>query len=317
MPTVQSTANCHRLASVGAQLEKNKVQQVKVNVIAWINENPSIVPRLWELMETEMIWELLSDSTDKHLPKCCVKVGSLSATHERLLVNRGLSVAFSREVIKNMRTKDTKAMQKLFKMKFQWAPTYALKASLPFSDLFQIADTRNRVLGDRLSAIEVDDDGEINWDKVGIYAFAYINDKTEYVILEDSYGEATHVYHKFAKVGVALKDMGCPTPNGSFTFIDNHDETITQISNGKRMRISLFDDFKANAYFDYEKRMTDEWKGTSWRSLCGDGLKESRDEAKTAIAQKETEIRDLRAQASREGVAPVAKRRRLSGGSRQ
>ena len=61
MPQVQSTANCHRLASVGAQLEKNKVQQVRANVMAWINDNPSIVARLWELMETEMIWELLSD----------------------------------------------------------------------------------------------------------------------------------------------------------------------------------------------------------------------------------------------------------------
>ena len=295
------------------------MQQVRANVMAWINDNPSIVARLWELMETEMIWELLSDSTDKHLPKCCVKIGSLSATHEKLLVNRGMDVAYSRELVKNMRASDSKAMQKLFKMKFQWCPGYALKAGLPFSDLFKIADVRNIILGKRLQHVVVDENGTIDWNMFGIYAFAYAKDD-RYVILSDpdTYADATHVYHKFAQIAVSLQDLGCPTPDADYQFLDNHDETITQVSNGKRMRIALFDDFKTDAFFDYEKRFAKAWGSMTWRALCGDGVKECREQAKSAIAEKETEIQKIRAKASKEGVAPpVAKRRRLSGGARQ
>ena len=316
MVAVQSTANCHRLASVGAQLEKNKIQQVKANVISWINENNSIIPRLWELMETEMIWELLSDSTDKHLPKCCVKVGSLSATHEKFLVNRGMEVAYTRELIKNMRAQDPKVMQKLFKMKFQWTNGYALKAALPFKDLFMIADARDKALGNRLSGVEVDSEGAIDWNVSGVYAFANIQDG-KFVVLQDSYEDATHVYHKFADVGIKLSDLGCPTPDNNYEFLDNHDETIAQISDGKRMRIALFDDFKDNKFFDYENRFTEAWGSKTWRALCGEGVKESRDQAKSAIAAKEMEVQELRVKVAKEGVAPVAKRRRLSGGSKQ
>ena len=51
---VQSTANCARLATVGATLEKNKTQVLKQNAFSWISDNVEFLPKLWDLMESEL-----------------------------------------------------------------------------------------------------------------------------------------------------------------------------------------------------------------------------------------------------------------------
>ena len=115
--------------------------------------------------------------------------------------------------------------------------------------------------------------------------------------------------HRFAKVAISLQVLGCPTPDNQYNFIDNWDETITHLSNGRRMRIELWPDFKDGDYFKYEERFATAWGNDEWRLLCGQNIVEQRNAAKEQIEASEKVVKDLRAKALSLGVAPTKKRR--------
>ena len=260
--SVESTASCQRLARIGNTLDRADDANTRANIVSWISDNPKILGRLWQLMETELIWELMGNVNEKHLPRSCTRISLLSATLEKVLINRNLPVSFTRQLIKLMKTKDSKVMDKMFAFKFQFDKKYPMKSGPAYKNLFDITDHRNTVLGKRLDRVVVGLDGSVDFGKYGNYGFALLRDgETQYEPLEDkaSFHTATRILHRSSNFGVALDALGCPTPTDTFIFIDNHDEQKTQVSNGLRMRIALWDDFKANPYFDYDKRFAAAW----------------------------------------------------------
>ena len=312
--SIESTSTCAKLAAVGQRLEKSQLQVLKSNVFTWLNDHTDVLPRLWLLMETDLIFELLGDVGSKHLPKSCVRVSSLSQTHVKVLVNRSQDAAYGRILMRNMKQADKDIMQKLFVLKYQFPRSYPLKSCLTFDELFQVADKRNEVLGKRLDGVAVSEAGEVDFSKFGVYAFAE-EKEGKYRILDDpsEYKACTHIFHKYAKEGVSLEDLGCPTPNEHFTFEDNFDETKTRVNNGRRMRIDLWPDFKDLPYFNYEGRFEAAWGSNKWKSLVGEDIQKLRDQAKENILDKEKDINKLREEAKAQGAAlPVKKRRRLS-----
>lgn len=313
--SLQSTAMCSKLAAVGTQLDKNNNTILKGNIDGWLKDNPSIMPRLWQLMETELVWELMGDVGTKHLPKSCTRVSLLSHTMEKCLVNRGLTPCMSRELIKLMKLKDPKIVSKLFTLKYQFpkTPSYPLKAALTYEELFSVADTRDQVLGKRMANVEIGTDGSVDLDTSGVYGYAKLDEDGKGVLLpKTSSKEATHIMHKFAKILVSISDLGLPAVDESYFFIDNHDETITHLCNGRRMRIELWTDFKDNAYFKYESKFATLWGNDGWKALCGSEVGVNREKAKKDIEKNENSLKKIRDAAASMDVAPAKKRRKIN-----
>jgi hypothetical protein len=309
---VESTASCQRLARIGNTLDKADDANTRANIVSWISDNPKILGRLWQLMETEIIWELLGSIDDKHLPRSCTRIALLSATLEKVLINRNSEVPYARLLIKQMKIKDSKVMEKLFVHKFQFDKKYPLKSGLTYKNLFDVTDLRDNLLGNRLSKVIVDVDGVVDFNKYGNFCFVKAvgaNGSLLPIAEPEDFKTATHVFHRHAKFGVTLATLGCPTPNEDFVFIDNHDEHLTQISNGLRMRIALWDDFKTQPYFNYADRFATAWGSNTWESLVGEKITMLRDEAKAQIHEREDEIKKLRTKAVADGVQPKRRRR--------
>jgi hypothetical protein len=310
--SLESTAMCSRLASVGSVLDKSAIFVYKANIESWLKDNPSIMPRLWQMMETELIWELMGDGEGKHLPKSCVRMGQISATVKKCLIQRGMAAPLGRLYIGHMKQRDPKVIDKLFTMKYQYSIKYALKAALKFSDLFKIMDTRDKILGSRLQHVIFEQSGTINWERSGVYVYVCVPEEGEPEILEPgAVSRGTHVMHRASKAMVSLATLGLTSITNDYTFLENHDETMAHLSNGLRTKTLLWPDFEKLASFKYDLRFAGEWGSVSWKGLCGEEIAHHRAEAKVAITEHSEVQKKLVQEAAAMGVAPSRKRRTL------
>eukprot|EP00933_Yihiella_yeosuensis_P006057 TRINITY_DN110702_c0_g1_i1.p1 TRINITY_DN110702_c0_g1~~TRINITY_DN110702_c0_g1_i1.p1 ORF type:complete len:336 (+),score=79.72 TRINITY_DN110702_c0_g1_i1:66-1010(+) len=310
---LQSTATCSKMAAVGATLDKSKVMMLKSKVVAWLSDNTSVLERLWDLMESELIFELLG-AGEKHLPKDCTTISKLTASMQKIMINRGLQKPFTKDLLKSMKELDAKIVDKLFTFKFAFPRTYPLMAALSFVDLWRIVDIRDEVLGKRLSSLHVEADGSVDWGRQGIYCFAKLGGDGAFsqVLDPSEFKAASHVLHKPSGKAVSLTQLECPVPSEDYTFLENWDEQAAMISNGKRLKLSLFEEFQQQQSFDYEARFSHKWGDNSWKTLCGWELKKVAAETKKAILEGEAKVQELRDQARAAGTPTPLKRRRLS-----
>lgn len=160
-------------------------------------------------------------------------------------------------------------------------------------------------------------DGSIDWNVHGAYCFATVRRVAETdtgiyeALVAGDVRQATHVVHKASKVKVPLEALGISKVEDGWNFMNNLNEEAAMITNGKRLRISLWDDFKENAFFKYDDRMKAAFPDTNWMRFMGDQVKKDR-QADTKAAMDAMEV--AQQACKRAGLAtavptPVKKRR--------
>ena len=98
-------------------------------------------------------------------------------------------------------------------------PSGHMKGGISTGDVENFLNACKSAYGDRGHGLLLED-GKVNWNKYGISAFAVENgaaangSKMYKALVEPKeFEKATHVYHKFAKVGVSLASLGV-SPHG-------------------------------------------------------------------------------------------------------
>ena len=100
--------------------------------------------------------------------------------------------------------------------------------------------------------------------------------------------------------GVKLTDIGVSEVDASWYFMDNHDDEKVSLSNGKHLRVALFDCIHYISYYaDMDKETTKHYGSDDWMQNFGSAMAAARKEAKVDFAAQKD---DLYAKAKEAGV---------------
>lgn len=317
---IDSTATKAQMAKIGKTLEADANQTLKINILAWVDENRDCYKKLWQLMESGLIHDILNESRERVMPRSCVKVGFISKYMQLSLVKRG-SFPLGRDLVKMMKGMDSKAIDKLFIFKYQCQKDYPMQGGLPLSSLYSFFDNADTVAGCRLDPSHADlisNDGSIRWSSKGVYAACKValpdgsgNAEPTITIYDNpaDYPDATHIIHRFRGKYLSLvEDLELPKLSDKYYFVNNWDETIAELTNG-RHHCKLYDDFKEGTDGAWIKRRDELYGNTQWQASFGPKALESRLAAKREARAANDVAAKAMAKVSALG-GPLAKKRR-------
>ncbi len=160
-----------RMSVVGQTLTRSAAQRAKVNVLEFLSSNPELYEKLWELMDTDLIWGLLASSSEKKLPGGCVRV-SLIPKATKMQIVRHLGLMITRQQWSLMKKKDRNVVDKLIHFSTQLENDYPIKGGSTIQSIKEFFLGYSKVVQSGLEKPDIDDQGIIDWQTGGVYAFA-------------------------------------------------------------------------------------------------------------------------------------------------
>ena len=115
-------------------------------------------------------------------------------------------------------------------------------------------------------------------------------------------------------VGVALDDLGISGVTKEFTIINNMDEQKAMVSNGKRLKVSLFEDMPTTTHEYWtglDARITKHFGGDAWQEMFGSEMQQKRKAAVADLAEKEIKLKEEKESGLVAGVAAPKSRKRV------
>lgn len=219
-------------------------------------------------------------------------------------------------VLKAAKLKDNKVKDKLLLFGMCSMNSEALRGGMSENDFVSGCEHRMEVCGSRLKDLNVAANRTIDWSVCGcgVYVFAKVassstqGDREQFEVTHDADKEsATHVLHRFARKAVSLETLGVPKINRTWTIEQISDETVAQLSSGKRFRVDLWDDFKDEAYFDYKARVYKKFPNSPFLVYFGPDARKKAKEDREAVQEAASNAKRVAKVA-----APARRRRRLT-----
>ena len=300
------------LQKIGDILGKNRGNNRKNSILAWLDSSPEIYEDLWEMIDTGLIWNFRCGQ-EKTLPRSCTQWNKVSAYIKLALLKRG-EHPLTKDGYKLMKTADSKVLDKLTLFKFQTGNSVPLSGGIPIKDFHKIADalasSNGMTVWDKFEFDEDTDD--IDWTLVGMYGFCKLEPDKKPTIITDKekFGDATHIVHKPSMNVVEVKTLGIVLDQKS-TIKLNWDDKRAEITTGKRNFTQIFPDFENTEWFKtHEQRMTHEFGSNEWQKFIGDDIHKARQAVTKEITAKQAEVDKLLKSASSQGIAPTGRKRR-------
>jgi hypothetical protein len=160
-----------RMSMVGQTLTRSSAQRAKVNVLEFLSSNPELYEKLWELMDTDLIWGLLASKSEKKLPGGCVRI-SLIPKAIKMQIVRHLGLMITRQQWCLMKKKDRNVVDKLIQFATQLEKEYPIRGGSTVQSIKEFFLGYSKVVQSGLDKLDIDDQGSIDWQNGGVYAFA-------------------------------------------------------------------------------------------------------------------------------------------------
>ena len=283
---LESPALLARLHTVAGVLSSTQAKTTRAKIDQWLDDHEELLDPLWNLMESNLLVELVTRDGEKKLPKSCTRFGLIPDTERRELILKGNPSITSR-VLKLAVQVDPKIKQKFIQLDLGLTGAEALKGGISHSSFLAATAQRREVLGGRLKSVEVGNDGKVDWQTCGIYLFAkksVLHEDDDSMVGEAQFkllhnadkDAATHVYHRFAKQAISLEQLGLGKVNAEWHFTKNWAEKEAQLSNGKRLRVDLWEDFKTMDGFLYDAMHKEKFPNNAWFANFGEEAKRRR-----------------------------------------
>ena len=103
--------------------------------------------------------------------------------------------------------------------------------------------------------------------------------------------DATHIIHKPTGTGVLLADVDVKELDSSWYFCDNFDDMKVSLTNGKHLRVSLYDLVGDIDYYkNLDNEITKHYGSDDWKQNFGYEMASARKTAKGEFAAKKEEL---------------------------
>lgn len=317
---LQSNAMCNRLATISGTLEKTSAASTRQRIDAWLTENEECHDKLLKMMEAGLITEMVTGKKDSHLPRSCTKLNLVSDQ----VLSRALEKAnplLNYATLRMAKKKDDKVKDKLRLSALVLPGATAIKGYMSMADWATCWSHRMEITGQRLSNLKIETTGEIDWYAYGCFNFARAarppaaGAPTQWERLRlEQQNEATHIVHVFSKVAVDIQVFEVGGMLGKLTIEQNWSETDAFLSSGGRTKVSLWADFKENAWFQYERRLEQKFPDSPYLKVFGQvAAQTTKDERRAAqiAAQAATQaVKQAGMSNITEAIVPNKKRRR-------
>ena len=132
--------------------------------------------------------------------------------------------------------------------------------------------------------------------------------------VDESKANATHIIHKPTGTGILLNDIDVKEVDNSWYFTDNFDDLKVSLTNGKHLKVALYDII---SYIDYyqnmDKEITKHYGSEDWMQNFGSEMAAARKVAKEDFATKKEELVAAVKEAGVDITNTPAKKRRIRG----
>lgn len=306
---LQSSAIKRRISNVGATLGKNSGSTNKVNILKWVKDNPRSWDKLWQFMESGLVWGLLEgDDGAGNMPDNCTKLAHIQDPTKKQLYRRGLQpVAFSKDAQAKYRVVDKQWTSKAFVFKYQREGSLPMKPAMKMVDVRAVFDAMAVAMGNR--HIKCMKDDIIDVENMRCYAFVR-KDPESGDVLElkpSNFDQATDIQQLFSEDCISFADLGLGKMNSKSTTMHNYSDKEAYIHTGKMALGKLFDAFKDVAFFKNEDaRITLSYKGDGWKELVGATVFEKRMLAKNEFADAASALLEAKEKAEDLGAATAS-----------
>ena len=195
-----------------------------------------------------------------------------------------------------MKKKVRNVVDKLIHFSTQLENDYPIKGGSTIQSIKEFFLGYSKVVQSGLEKLDIDDQGIIDWQTGGVYAFAKESTKKTWVVLSpsDDLSECTHIVHKPSGIGKQLALFGVQEIHKNACFVNNHCQIKTQVSNGGRVKFDLFEDYKNDEFFKYEDRFSKEQTSDEWKKIAGVEVKSARAVAKKRILEVKEALADAK-----------------------
>ena len=120
--------------------------------------------------------------------------------------------------------------------------------------------------------------------------------------------------HVASQVVVSLETLGLGKITANHVILDNWDMQKATVSNGKRQRTQLWDDFKDDKWFEFDRRISGIYGNETWRENFGEHMANKRKECQKVASEAQVEAFSTQREAKSFGetTTPMKKRRRIT-----
>jgi hypothetical protein len=312
--SLRSAATTSRLATVGNRIDKSKCVRLVCQINEWLSDNPEAVERVWDMLDTGVIWGLMQ-SKARTLPNSCIRVGLISKTMKMQLLKKNKELTV--EVCKAMRSGDSKVFEKIFIAKYQLPNQYAIRGGVLVDSFKRFLEVQEEVVGGATDKLKWSDGGKVDWYQSGVFKFCKKgNNGVGFEVLHEAaeFEETCAIMHVASQVVVSLETLGLGKITSSHVILDNWDMQKATVSNGKRQRTQLWDDFKDDKWFDFDRRITGIFGNDTWRENFGETMANKRKESQKVASEAQVEAFSTQREAKSFGetTTPIKKRKRIT-----
>ena len=150
-----------RLRFAGKAIDDDKAKGALKNIDAWLRDNPEAIEKTYELMETGLIWNLLS-GTEASLPKSCTRIGLISQTIKRKQLAK-LNPRLTAASFKLAMKKDGKIVNNMFNDGFGVRNATPMKGGMLMEALKQMLGQLEEAAGRRVQKYTIESDGTVDF----------------------------------------------------------------------------------------------------------------------------------------------------------
>ena len=125
---------------------------------------------------------------------------------------------------------------------------------------------------------------------------------------------ATHIIHKPTGTGVKLQDIDVNEVDKSWFFADNHDDLKVSLTNGRHLKVSLYDLVGDIHYYkNLDTEISKHYGSDDWKQNFGSEMASARKAATDEFAAKKEELVAAAKEAGVDLANTPAKKRRVRG----
>jgi hypothetical protein len=282
---LQSAATTNRLQSVAKVVDGSSFGLTLDKIVVWLKDNRPAADQLWKMIDSGIAEELLLKSQTKRLPRSCTRL-SLLANALKVQWIKGQNESITKNVLKLMKAKDPKIVNKLFYYDLTDDGSLAMKGNMDVDLYKKQMKKRSALGGDKLSKLKVEDDGAVDESANGEFFFCMFTEDLEMRLpAKADYDDVTHIWHRGFNKAIPLQSFGIDTITPDWKFKNNLSLKKATATNGKRLNVELFSEFQTlyKDVFDLDARLQE--AHSDYSNLFGKAVLENR-KATADIATK-------------------------------
>ena len=216
-----------------------------------------------------------------------------------------------------MRTADSKVFEKMLIMKYQQPKQYAIRGGVLVDSFKRFLVVQEEVVGGAMDKLKWGVRGKVDWYQSGVFKFCKKgHNGAGYEGLSDSanFQDACAIVHVASQVVVSLETLGLGKITANHVILDNWDMQKATVSNGKRQRTQLWDDFKDDKWFEFDRRISGIYGNETWRENFGEHMANKRKECQKVASEAQVEAFSTQREAKSFGetTTPMKKRKRIT-----